>query len=67
MASNPRSTAYAVAIETRAKAIQWALGVYHYDACLERIEHIRRFCDCLEREIVAEKAANPHQPVRYAR
>lgn len=55
----PRRTTYAVAIETRAKAIQEALGVYHYDACLDRIEQIRRFCDHLEREIRAEREANP--------
>lgn len=63
--SGPRRTAYAVAIENRAKAIQEALGVCHYDACLERIEHIRRYCDHLQMEIEREKAANPHQPIRY--
>jgi len=64
--SGPRRTTYAVAIETRAKAIQEALGVCHYDACLERIEHIRRFCDHLEREIRAEREANPQHVAHWA-
>jgi hypothetical protein len=64
--STPRRTTYAVAIEVRAKGIQEALGVYHYDACLERIEHIRRFCDHLEQEIQGEKAANPQHVARWA-
>lgn len=63
--STPRRTTYAVAIETRAKAIQEALGVYDYDACLERIAHIRSFADHLEREIRAERAANPHHVARH--
>jgi hypothetical protein len=62
--NGPRRTTYAVAIEARAKAIQEALGICHYDACLERIEHIRRFCDCLEREIRAEREANPQHVER---
>jgi hypothetical protein len=61
----PRRTTYAVAIEERAKAIQEALGVYHYDACLDRIQQIRRFCDHLEREISAERKANPHHVERW--
>lgn len=63
--SMPRRTTYAVAIETRAKAIQDALGVCHYDACLERIDQIRRYADILEREIRAERAANPHHVARW--
>lgn len=60
--STPRRTGYAVAIENRAKAIQEALGVYAYDAALERVDQIRTFADHLEREIKAEKAANPPAP-----
>jgi hypothetical protein len=40
--SVPRRTAYAVAIEARAQAIQEALGVYAYDAALDRVAQIRR-------------------------
>lgn len=64
--SSPRRTTYAVAIETRAKAIQEALGVCHYDACLERIDQIRRYADILEREIRAEREANPQHVARWA-
>ncbi len=64
--SAPRRTTYAVAIEARAKAIQEALGVYHYDACLERIDQIRVFADRLEREIRTERDANPHHVARWA-
>lgn len=61
----PRRTTYAVAIETRAKAIQEALGVRHYDACLVRIDQIRRYADILETEILREREANPQHVRRW--
>lgn len=64
-APTPRRTTYAVAIESRAKAIQEALGVQHYDACLDRIGQIRDYCDDLETEIRRERDANPQHVARW--
>jgi hypothetical protein len=63
----PRRTTYAFAIEERAKAIQEALGVCAYDACLERITQIRTYADHLQMEIEREKEANPQYAARRAK